>query len=181
MESFLSLYILSSTHICVSDSSKYSYCHYRYTLLEQFLLSKLHSMSFLLWISQLLKDRQSLGCYCSVILKYLLRVLMVVRGRTQCRIQDPSSEANVFLSIWRSRLYTDCDFQGRAHVLLPENPHHLAQCLAHHLAQCPQCLYTQGRGSLDCRSNTKWRCYMALLLLLETCLDLYFSRIKWKR
>lgn len=90
-EPFWSLYILCSTHICISDSSKYFYWHYRYTLLEQFLLSSLHSLSFLLWILQLPRDRQSLGYYCTEILKCLLKVIMVVRGRAQSRIQVPSS------------------------------------------------------------------------------------------
>lgn len=94
VEPFWSLYILCSTHICISDSSKYFYWHYRYTLLEQFLLSSLHSMSFLLWILQLPRDRQSLGYYCTEILKYLLKVIMVVRDRAQSRIQVPNSQAS---------------------------------------------------------------------------------------
>lgn len=94
VESFWSLYILCSTHISISDSSKYFYWHYRYTLLEQFLLSSLHSMSFLLWILQLPRDRQSQGYYWTEILKFLLKVIMVVRGRAQSRVQVPNSQAN---------------------------------------------------------------------------------------
>ena len=115
---FLSLYVLCPTHICISDSSKYPYYHYRYTLLEQSLLSKLHSMSFLLWISQFPRDRQSLGYYCSTILKYLLKVIMLVRGRAQSRTQIPNSQSKVFPAIWRAMPYTDS---------LSGHPHHLAQ------------------------------------------------------
>lgn len=139
VEAFWSLYILCSTHTYISDSSKYFYWHYRYTLLEQFLLSSLHSVSFLLWILQLPRERQSLGYYCTEILKCLLKVIMVVRGRAQSRIQVPNSQANAFPSHMKGNTMYRLRSLGQS-ISLAASPHHPAQCLTHHP--------TQGRASV---------------------------------
>lgn len=184
MESFLSLYILCSTHLGTSDSSKYPYYHCRCILLVQYLLSKLCSVSFLLWISQLPRDRQSLSYYCWEILKYLLTVIIVVRGKIQGKTKAPNSQVNAFPDIERAMPFTDWSLQGR--VISDYLGILITYHNVWHMVSIPRAYVTRRASpelpvnNWDCSSTTKKLYYVAPLpTLKKSCLDLYFSSVKW--